>query len=313
MPNIDGGHYFLTTFAPIRTEPMMGTAGNLVSPTASLRELLATLPSGAQSPFCDSSPQPSPFSRCRRTHLARFVVLDQPAFNGRDPGNAIVESALKKDLLVARPVDILPCSWLIFAADFDPGDAAAHDALADYLIQLWSLMGDELRAIYRHCHGFETIESGQDFARYIARCQIETTMPFNDYWTGGPPLPTISPAKIGAVSLAATALIAWGLVRILGLSLGWLGLTIPLAIGGVLYGAFRYITARGLRPFPTAPNSDLPTILKALYLQQRFAHFAVQSQSLDPQTLHAAFGDFVALQQPRDIAAPTQAPGMVRS
>ena len=48
-------------------------------------------------------------------------------------------------------------------------------------------MEPELRAIFRHCHGFtEGRRTGEDFAAYLAKGQIETTMSFNDYWIDPP-------------------------------------------------------------------------------------------------------------------------------
>ena len=35
------------------------------------------------------------------------------------------------------------------------------------------------------------------------------------------------------------------------------------------------IVAKAQAPLPTAPDSDLPSVLKALYLQQRFTDFAI--------------------------------------
>ena len=36
--------------------------------------------------------------------------------------------------------------------------------------------------------------------------------------------------------------------------------------------------AAGAKPFPTAPDSDLPTVLKALHLQHAFTRFAIDNQ-----------------------------------
>ena len=39
--------------------------------------------------------------------------------------------------------------------------------------------------IFGHCVGFEGVATADDFHDYITRCQVETTMPFNDYWADG--------------------------------------------------------------------------------------------------------------------------------
>ena len=311
--NLDGGHYFLTVMSPVQVDPWKDAAGRVTSPTSSLREVLATLPTAAQSAACVAGGRESPFSRCQHTHFARFVVIDQPAFNGRVPVDSIVDAIRKTDLLADQHVDNVSTAWLLWAVDFDPGADRANDpdgSLHDYLVNLWNVMGAELAAVYLHCYGFEAVKNGEDFARYIRRCQVETTMPFNDYWITPPPLPTISLARIGIAigvfTLAMTVLVAckagwWGLVA----------LALSLALSG--YVAYRYILGRGARPFATAPNSDLRTVLKSLYLQQQFARFAIAQQGVDPVGLHAAFGRFVDEHQPSNLAQPSQAPGVIQS
>jgi hypothetical protein len=59
-------------------------------------------------------------------------------------------------------------------------------------------------------------------------------------------------------------------------------------------------------------GASLPEVLKAIYLQQHFAEFVVDTQGVGPAALHAAFGDFLQAHRPGDIAAPTQAPGLIR-
>jgi hypothetical protein len=255
----------------------------------------------------------SPFSRCTHTHFARFVVIDQPAFNGRVPVDAIVDAVKNTDLLAHQHADNVSTPWLLWSVDFDPPAGRANDAdgaLHEYLVSLWKLMGIELTAIYRHCHGFDAVKDGEGFAHYIERCQVETTMPFNDYWITPPPLPTISPARIGvaiaAFTLGVTALVASMAGR-------WGALTLPLSAALSAYVAYRYVTARGRKPFGTAPNSDLRTILKSLYLQQNFARFAIAQQGADPAALHAAFGQFLDTHRPADVSQPTQAPGVIHS
>lgn len=310
MPSLDGGHYFLTALSPVLAEPCKRIDGSVTSPTASLREALATLPTASQSEACIDSRRSSPFARCRRTHFARLVVIDQPAFNGRNPGNSLIEAIRKTDLLAHQPVDTLTRAWLLLAVDFDPGDASP-DGLHDYLVGLWNVMADELREVYRHCYRFnDMVKDGEGFARYIKSCQVETTMPFNDYWTTPLNLPTL-PLKGMAAAAAVFIIAATVLTGLAGL--GWALLALPIAAGLAIWAAYRFVVARGLRPFPTAPSSDLRTILKSLFLQQQFARFAIANQGASPEALHASFGDFIAASRPDDLAKPTQAPGVVRS
>ncbi|WP_179403440.1 hypothetical protein [Burkholderia guangdongensis] len=310
--NVDGGHYFLTVLSPVRVDPQRDGAGRVTSPTSSLRDVLATLPTAAQSAACIAGGRQSPFSRCDRTHFARFVVIDQPAFNGRVPVDSLVDAIRKTDLLAHQPVDNLSTAWLLWAVDFDPG-AHANDAdggLHDYLVNLWNVMGAELAAVYRHCYGFEAVKNGDDFGHYIRRCQVETTMPFNDYWITSPPLPTISIPRIAA-AIAVFTLGVTGLVTWKAGAWGWVALLLSLAVS--VYTAYRYILGRGARPFAAAPHSNLRTVLKSLYLQQHFARFAIAQQGAAAADLHAAFGRFVDAHRPDDLAGPSQAPGVIQS
>ena len=148
MPSFDGGHYFLTTLAPVLAEPCPRADGSLTSPVASLRETLATLPSAVESAASLASGRSSPFARSAHTHFARWAVIDQPAFNGRDPGNALAQAIGKTDLLAHGPVDRLTRAWLLLAIDCDATDAPDH-GLGEYLAGLWDVMGEELCAVYR--------------------------------------------------------------------------------------------------------------------------------------------------------------------
>ncbi len=69
---------------------------------------------------------------------------------------------------------------------------------------------------------------------------------------------------------------------------------------------------RGATPFPKTPDSDLPSILKALYLQQRFQDFAITAQGKGDAALLSAFKDFLDEHKPGDPEL-TQEPGTVRA
>ncbi|HVU30065.1 MAG TPA: hypothetical protein VHE36_06675, partial [Sphingomicrobium sp.] len=70
------------------------------------------------------------------------------------------------------------------------------------------------------------------------------------------------------------------------------------------------IRSGGDRPFPTAPDSDLRTILKALYLQRAFVDFAISNQGAPAEALSDAFEKFIARHRPGGDE-PTQSPGVV--
>jgi hypothetical protein len=106
MPTFDGGHYFLTVLVPIRTAPMKDDAA-ATSPVHALRKRLSVLPCAVGTPGVGGAP--SPFTRSARTHFARFVIIDDVAYNGRDGRNVALVTLAGEDLTVAQPQDHLTC------------------------------------------------------------------------------------------------------------------------------------------------------------------------------------------------------------
>lgn len=332
MPNFDGGHYFLTALAPISKQILQEGDCPPQACVQILRETLACLPTARQSPSSEAGSLNSPFARNRRTHFARFVVIEDAIYNGRNPTNALKSALEGTNLGIPQPVDHLNTAYLLFAADFDAASGDDNE-LRSYLTGLWSDMETELRAVFRHCFDFDTVNDGCGFADYIQRCQVETTMPFNDYWVGVPPLQDHSRASllapIAIPGLVAVLAAVFWLLGNLGLHLGdslaglfgaggniswgWVAVAAGALTAAAGYGVYRYILDRGSKPYPTAPCSDLPSVLKALYLQQQLSRFAIDQQSSDAATLHHAFGEFLARHKPNDLEQATQAPGVIRS
>jgi hypothetical protein len=336
MPNFDGGHYFFTGLFPIRLEPEQRKDGSFTVPSHLLREALASLPN-----FSEAAGQRrvSPFARSDTTHFVRFGVIDEPAFNGRVSADAIFGRG--GDPAIAQPVDLLTRPWLVMAADFDVQDAS--DGARDrWAADLWELMQPELTEIFGYCcefstrddlksnhrRPFEPVRSGADFAAYLARGQIETTMSFNDYWIKPPPLPDfpisrmLNIIKYPALLFAlVAAYLRWWPVHVASWSprdWDWVGFLIVAgaALLGAIVGAgidLLMISRRGARPFPRAPNSDLRSVLKGLYLQQRLVEFAISHQFSEPEQLHRAFGDFLGQVRPDDLNRPTQSRGVLKS
>ncbi|MGS4946311.1 hypothetical protein ACVDG3_12590 [Meridianimarinicoccus sp. RP-17] len=327
MPNFDTGHLFLTFLAPIKAGTTTDLTGQVMSHEQALRITLGLLPTALQSPATIRIGENSPFARSLQTHLCRFVVIEDTIYNGRDPKDALVMSLRGQDPIHPQAVDRLNSAYLLFAADIDAvmEEGAPLPATLDekqqgrvrdaWAKRLWDRMEPELRAVYDNCVGFDSVRTGDDFARYLKRCQVDTTMPFHDYWTSPPklsPLPVKPLAAIAIVPLAATVLAF--LAQLLGYMTphaGWVAL-VGLAVSvAVLVGVYRYIVARGQNPMPPADHGDLPSVLKSLYLQQHFADFVVDRQGADADTLHAAFGDFLATHKPGDTMQPTQTPGVI--
>jgi hypothetical protein len=308
MPDLDGGHYFLTALLPIDNRGIVEHEGFKSSPVHMVREALHTLPTALHSVAAEDVGIQSPFARSLRTHLCRFVVIDQPYFNGRDPSDAVVGAITNPNLLEGDRPDALSCPYLLFSADFDP----MGDEPRDYLEEIWRQSHEELATVLQYCWGFEGVTDPRSFATYVIACQVETTMPFNDYWTSPPALPALEDwqllvapgalAAAGAIGGLMLALEAWTifLLALVGLAVGVLvSYALVMHLGGKL--------------FPAAPNSDLKSVLKALYLQQAFTRFVMAHQDDEPETLSAAFADFVACQRPDDLDGPTQPPGVIRT
>ena len=316
MANIDGGHYFLSTLIPLRSGPVQRPDGSFTTPSHLLREALASLPTAQQSPASVQAGFSSPFSRCDRTHFARAVLIDQPRYNGRDGGNALVQALRKVNLLAAEPVDHLQCPYLMFNADFDARQVEADGGLASWASGLWARTEPEWWAIFSPCLGFDGVADGAAFAGWLKRCQVETTMSFNDYYEPMPDLHGYTLAGVGrAIAIAAALLsaLAWGVLVGCQASGWWLLLAVPLALAASLGGALLALWRKGNQPFPAGAGTDLPSVLKALHLQQHFALLAADLQGADDATVHRRFGEFVQRLQPASVAGPTQPPGVIRS
>ena len=316
MPNIDGGHYFLTTLIPVNVDPQVGADGSFTSPSHVLREALATLPTAQQSPACVAAGFNSPFARCTRTHFVRAALITQPMFNGRDGGNALLQGFRNINLLAHQPVDRLSRPYLMFNADFDARADEADGGLTSWASGLWTRTEPELRAVFASCFGFDQVTDGAGFATWLKRCQIETTMSFNDYY-----VPTVDlhgytihdlVMRFAACAVVLSAL-AIAHVFATALSAWWLLALVPVALIASVLAVLRLLWVRGSQPFPTGAHTDLPSVLKALHVQQRFALFAADVQGEDVAILHARFGGFLAEVRPDDVAAPTQPPGVIRS
>jgi hypothetical protein len=79
--------------------------------------------------------------------------------------------------------------------------------------------------------------------------------------------------------------------------------------------AYWKILDTGQKPLPIspppAPGSDLPTVLKALYVQRSFTEFAIDVQGKSDSALYEQFGRFIEDTKPQNNAEPTQRPGVV--
>lgn len=326
MADLDSGHLFLTFLVPIRR----GGPKNDVSYRQKLRMELARLPPAHQTPATQKTKYAAPFARNRRTHFARMFVLDDVIYNGRDGQDVLVSTLKGVNTIMPQPVDQLGSAYLVFTADIDAvlsDGAPLPETLTPeeqrkvrlaYAQTLWETMAEEIKAIFGNCHGFETVDSGAGFGAYLERCHVETTMPFHDYYLS---LPTFNdlplkplivavafPAGIGVLALVLRLL---GVGSLLGLNTLLLAL-VALAVAVIVFVlAVRFAIANGAKPLPPADLDDLPSVLKALYLQQAFADFIADNQGSEPAALHSAFAAFIAQHDPGNTSAPTQMPGVI--
>jgi hypothetical protein len=293
MPNFDGGHYYLTALIPIAIDMVVEKDGQRVSPIQVIRRELATLPTALQTLPSIKTGLNSPFSRNTRTHFARFVVIEDVMYNGRDPADAILNSA---NPVFPQAQDSLECPFLLFVAEFD-ADKENPLNTTSYFELLWRTMEPELRAVFGHCVGFDQVESGAEFAKYIQRGQIETTMSFHDYWTVAPPLKSwlktlktmffssllifAAAGALGTAYFSSEGAGAYWLHVLLHAAYVLVGGVVGAVIGGVLglMLVYQFVMKVGMTPFPSSPNTDLPSVLKALYVQRWFTEFAIDAQS----------------------------------
>ncbi len=130
MPNLDGGHYFLTVLAPIRVDLIVDKIpGRSRSHRHQLAQKLALLATGRQTAASPPDAWPSPFAANTLNHLARFVIIGGPPYNGRLSGDTLLGVLRDINPLTPQPVDRLSVPYLLFAADIDaPGDGGRRAA-----------------------------------------------------------------------------------------------------------------------------------------------------------------------------------------
>ncbi len=332
MPDLDSGHIFLTTLAPIK--PGAPKDDPQVSYEQRVRTALAKLPTANQSPATVAGKYNSPFARNLRTHLARMFVLNDAVFNGRITQNPLVARFEGNEQIIPQPVDRLKAPYLVFCADVDaviedgdplPTTLSARkqrEVRASYARKLWETMQEELTDLYSNCYGFENVKTADDFANYLNRCHVETTMPFHDYYLELPkfnvlPLKQLLYGVLAPFAVGALVLVLW----LFGLKsiplLGWSALAtwiLAFVLGLVLaYLTVQYAMKNGEKPLAPAKYDDLPSVLKALYIQQKFSDFFIENQGVAPDKLHDAFGKFVAEHRPQDRHSMTQKPGVISS
>lgn len=309
MANYDAGHYFLTFMAPIPREGVVETKGVRRSAVDHIRYMITTLPTAQQDPPSIASGLQSPFARVPGTHFAHLFVIDDVRYNGREPSSPIKNLIFNVKMTDPEHIDHLPDPYLVLAVDFDAPDGSA-ESLRAYTDRLWQHMGGELALVFGPTSGFDAVRDAASFHEFVCQGQIDTNLPFNDYWahevTPPSPVPWMGAASFavlaGAVVLSSTGIWSasfWGLFALTVLAL----LVVNIAI----------IAKFGLTPFPAAPDSDLQSVLKAVYIQQMFTGFAIDALGKTDAELQDAFDGFCRTHMPQDKVTPTQAPGVLQT
>jgi len=330
VPDLDSGHIFLTTLAPIRDS----AAGDHTdtSYTQAARIALARMPTALQSPATQKTGINSPFARNQRTHLARMFVVNDVVYNGRSGKNALWAALTRDDPSKPKSVDRLNTSYVAFCADIDAVEKDGAELPKDltptmkrrvrdaYARTLWETMEAELRSVYENCVGFEAVKTADDFAAYLNRCHVETTMPFHDYYIATPAfhLLPVKPllAAVGAPLIFTLFSLVWRIFFATDLPIIGMNPFLAIILGAVVtvaagIAAVTFANKNGEKPLPPGKYDDLPSVLKALYLQQRFADFAVDTQGASPADLHRDFGAFLEEHKPGNKFEPSQPPGVI--
>lgn len=312
MPNIDANTYFFTAMVPVHNDRLVPHLDGRISPIHVVREYLEVLPTALQSPATVKLGEMSPFAKNDRTHFARFVILDQPHFNGRVGGNIFWELIRGVDLLIPQRVDQIGCPYIMMSLVFDVADNSNEGEPETYFRELWGQMEKELTQIFKYCYSFENVHDGESFAKFMVSCQIDTSLTLHDYWWDKVDLPTY-PIVRALLSIAAGFL----LPLVAGL-IGWiawkwailLSLGLTVLIGSIVY---RHIMRKGALPYPASPGTDLRHIMKGLYLQQGFIQLALENQGKTTEEQGANLRAFLKKSQPGNIDGPTQQRGTIRS
>jgi hypothetical protein len=140
MPNQSGRAYGLSTLCPLKP-----SSGEDASPGALVRDFLNDLPIHDKSPM----------ARVPNTYFARFFVLDDVVYQG-----------------APNQFEHLKSKYLVYIGDF-------HGELEPYLEGMWQHAEAFVRRAWKYCVGFEAVKDPLSFARYIQRCQVQTTFYFN--------------------------------------------------------------------------------------------------------------------------------------
>jgi hypothetical protein len=275
-----------------------------------VRDALEALPTALQTPASEEIGIESPFARSLRTHFARIFVIDAPAYNGRDNPGTLRSTIDAVDLLAAQPVDRLSCPYIAFIGDFDPAaDGAAEPR--SWLTELWTVAKAELCSVFKYCYQFDPDGDAGAFADFVMKGQVETTMPFNDYWITAPPIPNLGAGEL-LIPVLGAAILAIVIASGSGFSVwtyGWSAFA-AIGLGFCLLIVLPCLPHR--RQAPSLPPNATLRDVKALTCS-RPSPASLSSQQAGARRAARRLRATPRRDPPNDLSGPTQPPGVVRA
>ncbi len=148
MANTSGAAYALTLLCPIKQGDVTGDQeSHLVnqSHAANIRHVLQRF----------GIDHHSPMAKAPNTYLCRFYILNDVFYEGKP---AIYEQ--------------LQSQYLVFSSNF-------YGERDTYLAGMWTAIESDIRDVWSHCVGFDSVRDAASFINYIDRCQVKTTFFFN--------------------------------------------------------------------------------------------------------------------------------------
>lgn len=143
MANFAANSYGLSTLCPIKNK-----ANGEGSYSGEVVNILDSLKVNEQSPF----------AAVPNTYLARLFVLNDVYY---EDSPATLENLKSK--------------YLVFTSNF----YTTKDDPTDYLVGMWQGATEQVQLIWQYCVGFDKVNSAADFAEYIKKCQVTTSLFFN--------------------------------------------------------------------------------------------------------------------------------------
>jgi len=167
-------------------------------------------------------------------------------------------------------------------------------------------MAKELKSIFKHCYGFEGVTTAEHFFQYVKKCQLETTMPFNDYWAVTPNLSDFAFTRY-LLPAGFALLIAVGAPFV---GLGWVSIAALMVLGAIVLVAWRSFTDKHTLRFRHHPLLRRGRICRQCSRRSTCSgvspNWQLGSQGKSDEELYSEFGAFITKYRPDTVRTPTQ-------